>query len=146
MTTMPKGQPVSLRIPEEVRELIKERMKESGRDFSSIANEMLMESARMRRIPGISFIDSASGRTAAIAGTGIKVWLLVQAYRDMDSSWERLREAFHWLTEHQLRAALAYAEAYPDEIEEILREQERWTPEYTWAKYPFMRPPWRAAG
>jgi uncharacterized protein (DUF433 family) len=143
---MAKGQPVSLRIPDEVREVIRERMKESGRDFSSIANEMLMESAKMRRIPGIIFIDSASGRTAAIGGTGIKVWLLIQAYRAMDCSWERLREAFHWLTEHQLRAALAYAEAYPDEIEEILREQERWTPEYTWAKYPFTRPPWRTAG
>src|SRR3981081_1923138 len=98
---MAKGHPVSLRIPDEVREHIRERMKETGRDFSSIANEMLMESAKMRGIPGIFFIDSASGRPAAIGGTGIKVWLLVQAYRDMDSSWERLREAFHWLTEHQ---------------------------------------------
>jgi len=141
---MAKGQPVSLRIPDEVRQLIQERMKESGRGFSSIANEMLMEAAKMRRIPGISFMDAASGRTAVIGGTGIKVWLLVQDYRAMDCSWERLREAFHWLSEHQLRSALAYAEAFPDEIEEILREEERWTPEYTWAKYPFMRPPWRA--
>jgi len=42
---MAKGQPVSLRIPDEVRQLIQERMKESGRGFSSIANEMLMEAA-----------------------------------------------------------------------------------------------------
>ena len=64
----------------------------------------------------------------------------------MDHNWERLREAFHWLTEQQLRSALAYAEAFPDEIEDRLREEERWTPEYTWAKYPFTRPPWRTAG
>src|SRR6267143_2253731 len=131
LTTMAKGQPVSLRIPDEVRELIQERMKESGRAFSSIANEMLMESAKMRRIPGISFMDTPSGRTAVIGGTGIKIWLLVQDYRNMDQSWERLREAYHWLSEHQLRSALAYAEAFPDEIEERLREEERWTPEYT---------------
>src|SRR5438445_352398 len=111
LTTMAKGHPVSLRIPDEVREVIRERMKESGRDFSSIANEMLMESAKMRRIPGVFFIDSASGRTAAIGGTGIKVWLLILAYHEMDNNWERLRVAFHWLSEQQLRAALAYAEA-----------------------------------
>jgi len=142
---MAKGHPVSLRIPDEVRELIQERMKESGRAFSSIANEMLMESAKMRRIPGISFMDTPSGRTAVIGGTGIKIWLLVQDYRDMDQSWERLREAYHWLSERQLRSALAYAEAFPDEIDERLREEERWTPEYTWTRYPFMRPPWRPA-
>jgi len=140
---MAKGHPVSLRIPDEVREAIRERMKESGRDFSSIANEMLMESAKMRRIPGISFMDTPSGRTAVIGGTGIKIWLLVQDYRDMDQSWERLSAAYHWLSERELRSALAYAEAFPDEIEDILREEERWTPEYTWSKYPFMRPPWR---
>ena len=140
---MAKGHPVSLRIPDEVRELIQERMKESGRAFSSIANEMLMESAKMRRIPGISFMDTPSGRTAVISGTGIKIWLLVQDYRDMDQSWERLSAAYHWLSERELRSALAYAEAFPDEIEDILREEERWTPEYTWSKYPFMRPPWR---
>jgi len=143
---MAKGQPVSLRIPDEVRELIRETMKQSGRDFSSIANEMLLEAAKMRRIPGIFFMDTPSGRTATIGGTGIKVWLLMHAYAEMDHSWERLREAFHWLTEQQLRSALAYAEAYPDEIDEHLGDQERWTPEYIWAKYPFTRPPWRSVG
>ena len=121
-------------------------MKHTGRDFSSIANEMLLESAKMRRIPGIYFSDGPAGRRATISGTGIDVWQVARDYRDMDGSWERLGEAFDWLSEQQLRAALAYAEAYPDEIDERLREEDRWTPEYTWAKFPSVRPPWRTAG
>ena len=53
---------------------------------------------------------------------------------------ERLRQAYHWLSEHELRAAVAYAEAYPEEIEERLRADEYWTPERVWETYPFMRP------
>ena len=58
----------------------------------------------------------------------------------MDEDWERLRASYHWLSDNQLRAALAYAAAYPEEIEERLRADERWTPETLWATYPFTRP------
>ena len=42
--------------------------------------------------------------------------------------------------EEQLRSALAYAEAYPDEIEARIQADEAWTPERLWETYPFMRP------
>lgn len=64
-------------------------------------------------------------------------------YRSVDEDWERLLESFHWLTEYQLRAALAYAEAYPEEIEQRIQRDERWTLEKIWETYPFMRPPHR---
>jgi hypothetical protein len=48
--------------------------------------------------------------------------------------------AFHWLTEQQLRSALAYAEAYPGEIEARIEADEALTPERLWQAYPFMRP------
>ncbi len=95
----------------------------------------------MRRIPGIVFADSPSGgRVARIAGTGLEVFEVVQAYRSMDSSWARLKEAFHWLSETQLRAALAYAEAYPEEIEGCIRRDEQWSLEAVWKRYPFTSP------
>jgi uncharacterized protein (DUF433 family) len=135
------GRPTSLRVPEDVREAIEEIMRCTGRDFSSIAKEMLAEAVKMRRIPGIVFADGPTGRRARIAGTGIDVYSLIRDYRDMGEDWESLRQAFHWLSEHQLRAALAYAEAYPEEIEERLREEKTWNPERVWATYPFMKPP-----
>lgn len=132
--------PVSLRIPKEVRNSIEEITRRTGRDFSSVANEMLAEAVKMRRIPGISFADSPSGRVARIAGTNIKVFQVVEALRTVDGDFERLCQGYSWLSEHQLRAALAYAEAYLDEIEERLRREERWTPEAVWAAHPFTKP------
>ncbi len=133
--------PKTIRMPDEVREPIEEEARLARRDFSSVANEMLLEAIKMRRIPGIIFADSPSGgRVARIAGTGLEVFEVVQAYRSMESSWPRLKEAFHWLSDLQLRAALAYADAYPEEIEERIRREEQWTPEALWERYPFMSP------
>ena len=58
----------------------------------------------------------------------------------MNEDWEQLKAGYYWLPEHQLRAALAYAEAYSEEIEEALREDASWTAERAWATYPFMKP------
>ncbi|MBI2865509.1 MAG: DUF433 domain-containing protein [Chloroflexi bacterium] len=133
--------PKTIRMPDEVRLPLEEEAQLSRRDFSSVVNEMLQEAIKMRRIPGIVFANSPSGgRVARIAGTGIEVFEVVQAYRSVDDSWSRLREAFHWLTDVQLRAALAYAEAYPNEIEACTRRDERWTAEAVEKRYPFMSP------
>jgi uncharacterized protein (DUF433 family) len=133
--------PKTIRMPDDIREPIEAEARLARRDFSSVANEMLLEAIKMRRIPGILFANSpAGGRVARIAGTGLEVFELVQAYRAMENSWARLRESFHWLSDTQLRAALAYSEAYPEEIEERIRREEAWTPEATWQKYPFMSP------
>lgn len=132
--------PVSLRIPDGDRQNIEEISRRTGRDFSSVANEMLAEAVKMRRIPGIIFADSPSGRVARIAGTGIEVYEVVRSYWGLDRDWDELRNAYHWLTELQLRAALAYAEAYPKEIDKRIEADERWTPEEVWLKYPFTRP------
>jgi uncharacterized protein (DUF433 family) len=133
-------QPVSLRIPDEVRHVIQETAARAGRDFSSVANEMLSEAVRMRRVPGIIFVDESSGRVPWIAGTGLEVWDVVRSYIDMDQDWEALRRAFDWLSETQLRAALAYAEAYPEYVDAREREEARVTPEEIWRTYPSLRP------
>jgi uncharacterized protein (DUF433 family) len=134
------GRPVSLRIPDEVRAAIEDTVRCTGRDFSSVANEMLAEAVKMRRVPGIVFADSPVGRIARVAGTGVEVFEVIRTDRDVGHDWDRLRQAYHWLSENQLRAALAYASAYPEEIERRLRDDERWTPEAIWSRYPFTKP------
>jgi uncharacterized protein (DUF433 family) len=94
----------------------------------------------MRRIPGIVFADSRSGRVARLAGTGLAVYEVVRTLREVDDNAARLRASYHWLSEPQLRSALAYAEAYPEEIEQRLRDEADWTPDRLWQTYPFMRP------
>jgi uncharacterized protein (DUF433 family) len=132
---MVKTQPVSLHIPEDMRAEIEAIARRRGRAFSGGAEAMLVEAIKMRRLPGIVFADSTSGRVARVAGTGLEVFEIVRAFRDMDEDWEHLRASYHWLSDNQLRAALAYAAAYPEEIEERLRAEERWTPETLWTTY-----------
>jgi len=137
---MTASNPVSLRIPADVRAALTETARRSGRDFSSVANEMLGEAVRMRRIPGITFADGPAGRRARIAGTGIDVFEVARAYDALGRDRAQLAGAYHWLTDQQLRAALAYAEAYPEEIESRLQREDEQTPEAVWTAYPFTRP------
>jgi uncharacterized protein (DUF433 family) len=75
-----------------------------------------------------------------VAGSGLAVYEIVRALRDLDNNLERLRAAYHFLSDQQLRSALAYADAYPVEIEQRLHDDAEWTPERVWETYPFMRP------
>jgi len=137
------GQSVTLAIPEDVRVTIQETVERTGRDFSAVANEMLTEAAKMRRFPGIFFADGPTGRRARIEGTGIDVFEIIGGYRSVGECWEDLRPAFHWLSEPQLRTALAYAETYPEEIERHFGSDDVSAIEAVWAAHPETRPPWR---
>jgi uncharacterized protein (DUF433 family) len=128
----------SLRIPSATLKEIEQEFR--NRDFSSVANELLLEGVKMRRCPGIVFVDSSGGtRTARIAGTGNDVWLIVASYKRMNGDWNRLKRAYHWLNEEQLRAALNYYECYPGEITGRIRANEAITPEAVYTRYPFTR-------
>lgn len=79
--------------------------------------ETLSEAERMRRVPGIIFVDGETGRRARIAGTGIEVFEVAWVYRARQS-WDGTREWFdRILTDEQLAAARAYYETFPDEID-----------------------------
>ena len=58
-----------------------------------------------------------------MAGTGLDVWEIVATYHRLGRSESRLRRAYDWLTEPQLRAALAYYAQYPDDVDARLRRE-----------------------
>jgi uncharacterized protein (DUF433 family) len=126
----------SLRIPEDIAKAIEESAQSTGRDFSAVANELLAEVIKMRRCPGILFADGPTGRRARIAGTGLDVWEVIATYKSLENDPARLRRAYHWLSEVQLRAALGYYVAYPEEIEAQIRRNEAWTQERLAQRYP----------
>ena len=144
MTTQTDGRrertPRTVRLLGRVDEGVEALAERTGRDRSAVVNELLDEGLRMRRIPGIAFGDSDRGRVARVAGTGLAIYEIARTRREVDGDWHRLREAYHWLSEPQLRAAVAYADAFPEEIEARIRADEAWTPEEVWRTYPFMRP------
>lgn len=73
--------------------------------------------------PDIAFAGPEWSRRATVVGTGWDVWQIVVAVRDFGSA-EGLTEVFN-LTEREVRAALSYAERFPEEIEQQIAENER---------------------
>ena len=126
----------SLRIPTEIAKAIEELSEASGQEFSTMTVELLTEATKMRRCPGIVFVDGPSGRRARLAATGLDVWEVIATDRSVDGDPARLRQAYHWLSETQLRAALGYYSAYRDEIDRRIALDARWSHERLQAQHP----------
>jgi uncharacterized protein (DUF433 family) len=129
----------SIRLPAETMKEIEEMAKETGQDFSNVTKDLLQEAIKMRRCPGILFAEGTSGRRARVAGTGIEVWEVIATYRSVKKDLKRLQKAFHWLSREQLKAALGYYMAYPQEIDQLIEKNERWNEGRVRDRYPFAR-------
>ena len=136
MATRAKG----IRLPDELDLAIARESASRGKSWSAMISELLDEGMRMRRVPGILFVDGPAGRRAVVAGTGLDVWEVIATWRAGGHSDEALRQSYPWLTEPQLRSALAYYELFPTEIDARLEREAQWTPEKVRRELPFARP------
>ena len=89
-----------------------------------MALETLSEAERMRRVPGIVFVDGPTGRRAHVEESGLDVFEVIKLYRECGEDRRRLAMTLHWLSGEQLDAALLYAQGFPDEIEARLAREE----------------------
>ena len=128
----------SIRLPEEAVKEIEALASSTGKDFSGIARDLLFEAVKMRRCPGIIFADGPTGRRARIAGTGIDVWEFIATFKSLNESYDKLKKAYHWLSDQQIRSALSYYALYPDDIEEKITRNESITQELVLKRFPFL--------
>ena len=133
-----KGVQKSLRLPEETLKEIEELSAETGQDFSTITKDLLTEAIKMRRCPGIIFGEGVSGRRAKVGGTGIEVWEIIAAYKSAGKDLKRLKKAYHWLSQEQVKAALGYYSVYREEIDRLIERNEGWTKKKILERHPFM--------
>ncbi len=129
-----------LRLPEELEKEIEREMRLRGSTFSEVASSLLREAVRMRRVPGVVFMDGPAGRRASIAGTGLDVWEVISTFKSVGADRERLEASYEWLSDRQLSAALAYYGLYPQEIDDRIEEEEGWTPKRLYEEFPYLRP------
>lgn len=80
------------------------------------------EMARMRRFPGVAFRGPVQDRRAWVVGTPFDLWEIIEAYNAIGL--ERLLQEGD-LPDRKARLALRYYEAYPEEIDRILAENQR---------------------
>lgn len=130
--------PRSLRLPEQLEQEIERELQRRGvKEWSRGVVDLLTEAVRMRRVPGIVFVDSRTGRRPVVAGTGLDVWEVVAAWRALGEDEARLRHAYDWVTAPQLRAALNYYAIYPEEIDGRIEVEEAWTADRVRRELPF---------
>jgi uncharacterized protein (DUF433 family) len=138
---MAKSTARGVRVPAALQEEIEREMERRDVDeWSTMVVELLREAVRARRAPGIVFADGATGRRPVVAGSGLEVWEVVQAWKEVGRNYDRLRAAYDWLSEPQLRAALSYYELYGDEVDARLEREAKLTAERVQNELPFTRP------
>jgi uncharacterized protein (DUF433 family) len=85
---------------------------------------LLEEKLREIEFPAIQFRDTALGRQPHVARTGMEVWQVVMVARDFDCDVTQTAAYLH-IPAHLVSAALAYRDAYPEDIEDALAENDR---------------------
>lgn len=127
-----------IRLPEATVREIELAASNAGKDFSSVARDLLVEAVKMKNCPGIIFADGPAGRRARVSGTGIDVWEIVAAFREAGENYTELQNMYHWLSEPQLRSALSYYALYPEEIDARVMRNKDLTLEKVSKRFPFL--------
>jgi hypothetical protein len=99
----------------------------AGMTVSALVTELLEEGLRIRRFPGVTFRDGPAGRRAGLVG-GPDVWEVVRDVRATPGRGEakiRRVAADAGLSESQVRLAVDYYAAFPDEVDARLAAEKR---------------------
>lgn len=119
---MSKSSILTLRLPVEVRRGVERLAARLGHKPAQIGARLIEEGLRRRDFPQIDLRETAAGRVAYLAGTRLTVSWVVQQIRGGITAEDFARE--HEVPGVRVRAALAYAKAFPEEIQRDLAEEE----------------------
>lgn len=118
---------LTLRLPTEVARGVERLASRFGHRPAQLGARLVEEGLRRRDFPQIDLRETVAGRVAYLAGTRLAVYWIVRAIRN-GASVEGLAGDYE-LPRERLRAALAYAEAFPREINSDMEHAEankRW--------------------
>jgi hypothetical protein len=116
-------QTFSARWDADVLERLDRRSELAGTNKSRLAERYVDEGTRMDEHPGIVFRGGPTGRRAALAG-GPDIWEAVATLKSGKARGEKAvieTARLLGLTELQVRTAVRYYSAYPEEIDERIR-------------------------
>lgn len=114
---------VSMRLPEDSGRRLKRMANRHGWTSSDASARLVEEGLRRSEFGFIDFRDSPAGRQACLQGSTLAVWevmLLVHSYKkDVSAVARHLK----W-PEGKVQAAINYAQAFPEEINTAMAENE----------------------
>jgi hypothetical protein len=112
---------ISMRLPLASGNRLKRMASRYGWTPSEASARLVEEGLRRSEFAFIDFRNSSAGRQACIQGSSLAVWeviLLTESYKhDLAATAKHLS----WATA-KVQAAVNYAEAFPDEIQQALEE------------------------
>jgi len=112
-----------MRLSRITDELVTQEARRTRRSKGAVVESLAEEALRTRRFPGIAFRGEDWNRRPWVIGTALDVWEIIAASRGFDSPQGMAAQTD--LTEVQVRLALAYHAEFPDEIDEMIRDNER---------------------
>lgn len=130
-----KSKPLSIRISAGTEELVTAEARRTRRSKGAVIEGLAEEALRARMFPGIAFRGEDFDRRPWVIGTAFDIWQIVEAHRDLGSVERVVAEGN--LSERQVQLALAYAERFPEEIEEAIARNRRPLAQLR-AEYPFI--------
>ncbi|MGH3635069.1 hypothetical protein [Mycobacterium sp.] len=130
-----KGEPFSVRFTVSTDRTVEDEARRTRRSKSAVVEALTEEAVRTRRFPGVAFRGDDARRRPWVIGSGLDVWEIIHMFEDFGSVQRLVKET--QLNERQARLALAYRDAYPEEIADAIVENRR--PVEEWQElYPFV--------
>ena len=122
----------SLRLDDELRRKLQKLARAENLSLNALVERMLNEGILMEEYPGIYFETGPAGRRATITG-GPDVWEVISTWRYLDGDEAQRMSSLiedYGLTRWQVNAAINYAAANREEIDNWIAENDRGYEEY----------------
>ena len=112
---------ISMRLPAKSGARLKRMATRHGWTPSDASARLVEEGLRRADFAFVDFRDSAAGRQAYIQGSTLAIWEVVQLVRAYKDDIVAVAKHLQW-PEARIQAAVNYAEAFSEEIEQAISE------------------------
>ena len=119
------SQVVSLRLPDETAERLKVTARRTGRTLNEAASRSLEEWLRQEEFADSEFGNFNCERHACLKGA-LPIWQLIMVARDYEMDVDKTAAHFRFPL-HRVKAAFHYYEAYPQEIDQAVADNDALT-------------------
>lgn len=114
---------ISMRLPVASGQRLKRMANRHGWTPSDASARLVEEGLRRAEFAFIDFRDSPAGRQACMQGSTLAVWEVILLVRSYKADAAAVARHLRW-PETKVQAAINYAEAFPDETNDALAEND----------------------
>jgi hypothetical protein len=114
---------ISMRLPVESEKRLRRMANRHGWTPSDASARLVEEGLRRSEFAFIDFRDSPAGRQAYIQGSSLAVWEIMLLIRSYKGKVAAVAAHLAWPTA-KVQAAVHYAEAFPQEVNDALAEND----------------------